>query len=300
MRRRAAGFTLIEVLAVVLLTGIVLGVALDFYLDLSRASNRAADNTRETRRTAAVLDRMARDLENTVFLKKPDALDPLAHPWIFLAEEAAPELGAERLKFVTRGHDPRAQRGARVGSRGRDLHAAPRRGRRASSCGARRPPGSPRASTASFPARGSPGDVAARRGRRRLRRRLPRRRAPAQDQLGLLQLVEESELPAAVEIQLAMTEPGPRRGARGARDPTPLGAPPRASARSRGDVRRRAGDEEEEDAGQDGVRLHRLRDARGEPVRRPPGRADRPASPSRSGSKMLPTSIRKQVKPECL
>ena len=43
--KRRAGFTLIEVLAVVLLTGIVIGIALDFYLDLSRASNRAAEQT---------------------------------------------------------------------------------------------------------------------------------------------------------------------------------------------------------------------------------------------------------------
>ena len=40
--RVAAGFTLIEVLAVILLITLVLGVALDFYVDLSNASTHAS------------------------------------------------------------------------------------------------------------------------------------------------------------------------------------------------------------------------------------------------------------------
>lgn len=104
--KRHAAFTLIEVLAVVLLTGLVIGLALDFYLDLSRASNRASEQTRGTRRAASLLDRIARDFSGTVYLQKPKELDPLAHPWIFLAESRGSELGADRVKFVTRNHDP--------------------------------------------------------------------------------------------------------------------------------------------------------------------------------------------------
>ena len=63
--KRHAAFTLIEVLAVVLLTGIVISIALSFYLDLSRASNRAAEQTRGTRRAATLLDRIARDFAGT-------------------------------------------------------------------------------------------------------------------------------------------------------------------------------------------------------------------------------------------
>ena len=40
--RRSDGFTLIEVLAVVFLTSIVIGMALDFYVELSRNTARAA------------------------------------------------------------------------------------------------------------------------------------------------------------------------------------------------------------------------------------------------------------------
>ena len=106
--RRNAGFTLLEVLAVVLLTGLVLGIALDFYVDLSRASNRAADHTRGVRRATAILDRMARDFESAVLVRKPDAVDPLAHPWVFVAESEYSSTGADHIKFATRNHRPRS------------------------------------------------------------------------------------------------------------------------------------------------------------------------------------------------
>ena len=61
-------------------------------------------------------------------------------------------------------------------------------------------------------------------------------------------LVDASELPAGVEIQLAMAEPGQRAAARGADDPSTPRAARRAPARPRGDARRAsAGDEADED-----------------------------------------------------
>lgn len=107
-QRSCAGFTLIELMAVVLLTGIVLGAAADSYLDLSGASRVAVERSREAREAVGVLDRMARDLEGAVLLVKPAELDPLAHPWLFLAEADSEAEGARRLKFVTRSHRPRA------------------------------------------------------------------------------------------------------------------------------------------------------------------------------------------------
>lgn len=107
MRTDRAAFTLLEVLAVVLLTALVLGVALDFTVDLSRASTRAADGTRELRRATAVLDRVASDLQRSVLVRKPEETDPLEHPWIFLGEARGSGTGADHLKFVTRGHVPR-------------------------------------------------------------------------------------------------------------------------------------------------------------------------------------------------
>jgi prepilin-type N-terminal cleavage/methylation domain-containing protein len=49
-RTRRHGFTLIEVLAVLLLTSLVMGVAIDFYRDLSQASSEAVVRARTARR----------------------------------------------------------------------------------------------------------------------------------------------------------------------------------------------------------------------------------------------------------
>jgi len=106
--RRSPGFTLIEVLAVVLLTGIVLAVAIDFYRDLAHASQAAVVRAGNARRAAVLLDRVARDLQSAVLVKKPQGTDPLADPWIFLAEADQTDLGADRIKFVSRGRRPRS------------------------------------------------------------------------------------------------------------------------------------------------------------------------------------------------
>jgi prepilin-type N-terminal cleavage/methylation domain-containing protein len=104
MRRR--GFTLLEMMAVVLLTGIVLTAAMRFYVNLSRSNTAAIELVRGERRTVAILDRVARDLETTVLMKRPDDVeDPLAFPWLFFADEEG-DFGATRLKFSTRGRVP--------------------------------------------------------------------------------------------------------------------------------------------------------------------------------------------------
>jgi type II secretory pathway pseudopilin PulG len=106
--RGGGGFTLIEMLAVMLLTAGVFIAAVTYYLALARASNAATDATRDERRGTAAVDRVARDLQEAALVRKPDALDPLAHPWLFLAEARAGGDGADRLKFATRSHVPRA------------------------------------------------------------------------------------------------------------------------------------------------------------------------------------------------
>jgi prepilin-type N-terminal cleavage/methylation domain-containing protein len=109
--RNQRAFTLIEMLVVVVITGFVLTFAANFYLDLSAASQAAVERTVGVRRATTVLDRVARDLEAAVLVTKPESVDPLDHPWIFLAESSGRGEGAERLKFQTRGHRPRAGRG---------------------------------------------------------------------------------------------------------------------------------------------------------------------------------------------
>jgi type II secretory pathway component PulJ len=101
------GFTLFEVMGVVFVTALILGFATDYYIDLSGASNRAADNTREIRHATAILDRMARDFESTLLVVKPAETDPISHPWLFVAEARSGESGADHIKFITRNFQPR-------------------------------------------------------------------------------------------------------------------------------------------------------------------------------------------------
>jgi prepilin-type N-terminal cleavage/methylation domain-containing protein len=110
-RRRRAGFTLIEVLAVLFLTALVVGVALDFFIDLSNQSAWASESTRDLRRATSLVDRIARDLERTLLVRKAEEEDPLAHPWIFLAEPRRSENGADHLKFVMRSEPARTKDG---------------------------------------------------------------------------------------------------------------------------------------------------------------------------------------------
>lgn len=109
--RRSHAFTLIEMLAVILLTSIVLAAALNHYVTLTRVSERATATTAEVRRATAILDRVARDLESAILVTKTPDADPLEHPWIFYGESRRAEDGADHLRFVTRGRRPRAGAG---------------------------------------------------------------------------------------------------------------------------------------------------------------------------------------------
>ena len=104
---RAGAFTLVEVLAAVFLTAVVMTIAISFFVELSDATDSAASRARQGRNALAVLDRIARDLEGAYLVRKPVERDPLEHRWAFVAEGQAGGEGADRLQFVTRNHRPR-------------------------------------------------------------------------------------------------------------------------------------------------------------------------------------------------
>jgi prepilin-type N-terminal cleavage/methylation domain-containing protein len=97
-RTRRNGFTLIEVLAVVFLTAILFGAAVNYYVELSTRSNHAAETTRQWRHATALLDRVAADLERAYLVRKPEERDPLDHPWLFLAETRYAEEGGRAIR----------------------------------------------------------------------------------------------------------------------------------------------------------------------------------------------------------
>jgi type II secretory pathway pseudopilin PulG len=102
----ARGFTLLEMTLVVLFTGLLFTMVINFTLDLTDQTEAALASTAGLRRASSVLDRVARDLEAATLVKKPDELDPLEHPWLFLAEGRG-SAGADRLRFQARNHRPR-------------------------------------------------------------------------------------------------------------------------------------------------------------------------------------------------
>ncbi len=108
---RGRGFTLIEMLAVILLTSVVIAAALNHYVNLSHVSQRATERTAEVRRATAILDRVSRDVQSTVLEARPPGDEALGHPWIFFGEPEHSEQGADRLRFMTRGRNPRAGAG---------------------------------------------------------------------------------------------------------------------------------------------------------------------------------------------
>jgi type II secretion system protein J len=105
---RSAGFTLLEVLAAVALTALVIATALTYQVQLSNSVIVAADRVERARLAVAILDRVARDLESTILLEKPEEMDPQEHPWIFLGEGGLDGDSADRVKFVRSGHRSRS------------------------------------------------------------------------------------------------------------------------------------------------------------------------------------------------
>jgi type II secretory pathway component PulJ len=103
-----SGFTLIEVLAGLFLTSVVVTVAISFYINLSDSSSRAAEIVRSAIHATSMLDRIARDVGGARLLVKPDETDPLDHPWFFVAENRYGWQGADRIMFVTRAQKARA------------------------------------------------------------------------------------------------------------------------------------------------------------------------------------------------
>ena len=213
--RHGAGFTLLEVLAVVLLTGLVLGIALDFYVDLSRASNRAADHTRDVRRATAILDRMARDFQGAVLVRKPANVDPLAHPWVFLAESEYSNTGADHIKFMTRNHRPRS-----TGSHESDLAVVSYTVRRTEDDALEllrwSSPRLPESLDRSFPFETEDGSALLADGIASFGVTLVDEAGERSSRWDSSQLLDSSELPIAVEIEVAMatdddSEPVPYR-----------------------------------------------------------------------------------------
>ncbi len=100
LRPRAAGFTLLEMLSAVFLATIVLVLVAGIFSENGRQRSAASERLRVETAASTALDRVAQDLEATIFLTPSAGGDPRDHPWRFVAEDPG-ELGARALRFQT-------------------------------------------------------------------------------------------------------------------------------------------------------------------------------------------------------
>jgi prepilin-type N-terminal cleavage/methylation domain-containing protein len=103
MRARTRhGFTLIEVLAAVVIMAMILTFAFQAYQGISVAYTRVNQGTSRARAAAIVLDRVERELVGAVLVKREDGADPLLHPYFFYASPRMyAETEGDELRFVT-------------------------------------------------------------------------------------------------------------------------------------------------------------------------------------------------------
>jgi type II secretory pathway component PulJ len=224
-QRRPTGFTLFEVLGVLLVTALLLGATINFYINLSRQATRASTNTREVRRAAALVDRIAGDLEHTLLVKKPKGTDVLAQPWLFVAEsrfsQSGPHPGSDQLKFIRR-QIPRASDGpasdvamvAYTLERGEDgQNFALRRWSRSELPDSLEP---------EFPRSDDPASLLVADDLRYFAVRFLDASGQWRPNWDSTQLVESSELPIAVEIEVALAPPPVAPGAEPTDETEPL------------------------------------------------------------------------------
>ncbi len=186
------------------LTSLVFGVALNFYVDLSNQSQHASEATRAVRRAASLLDRLARDFESAVLEKKPAEVDPLTHPWIFVAESSRHESGADRVRFVARR--PTDYRSAEAVSDMAVVSYALREGEGGDDFELMRwsEPYVPAEFDPDFPLQDDPSALLFASGITHFALRFQREDGDWVEQWDSSQLVDSSALPVAVEIEVAL------------------------------------------------------------------------------------------------
>jgi prepilin-type N-terminal cleavage/methylation domain-containing protein len=107
--RSRLGFTLIEVMAAVFLSSIVITVAVSFQINLGSATAAARERLRTQRQAVGLLDRISRDLASTYFIAASDRLKAGIHPWIFLTgRDFTTEEKSDKVKFITRNYQPQS------------------------------------------------------------------------------------------------------------------------------------------------------------------------------------------------
>lgn len=103
MRLRShAGFTLLELLIAIGITSLLVSAAVQAYISISRAQERAHGGEDRDRAALVLLDRIERELVGTLLVLKPEDADRLGHPYVFVGEDRVFGSGdSDALRFIT-------------------------------------------------------------------------------------------------------------------------------------------------------------------------------------------------------
>ena len=101
MRRAGAqGFTLLEILISIGVTAMIVTVAIQIFLGLTRTQARAMEGQDRTRSALVLLDRIERELAGTLLIEKPEDEDRLGHPYFFIGDHFGVN-DSDGLRFIT-------------------------------------------------------------------------------------------------------------------------------------------------------------------------------------------------------
>ncbi len=96
---RGDGFTLLEILITIAIMSLLITTAVQAFQSITRAEERARAGVGRARAAQVLLDRLERELVGTVLVPGPESEEPVAHPFLFVAEDRSS--GNSAVRFVT-------------------------------------------------------------------------------------------------------------------------------------------------------------------------------------------------------
>ena len=100
--RSRSGFTLLEILVAIAMTSVIMLVAVQIFRQITQAQDHARPDRSRDQAALVFLDRIERELIGTTLRIKPDEIDRLSFPWLFVAEDRVfGSNDSDALRFVT-------------------------------------------------------------------------------------------------------------------------------------------------------------------------------------------------------
>ena len=100
--RARAGFTLLELLIAIGVTAMLVTAAVQAYVSISRAQERALGGQARDHTARVLLDRIERELEGSLLVVRSEEEDRLGHPYLFIGDDRVFGTGdSDALRFIT-------------------------------------------------------------------------------------------------------------------------------------------------------------------------------------------------------